>query len=54
MASSPGAGSRQEVQPMSAYIVDPAHIDVMLSVAINVPEGIRSSQWGLARISRVA
>ncbi len=30
---------------MSAYIVDPAHIDVMLSVAINGPKGIGPEEW---------
>ncbi len=30
---------------MSTFIVDPAHIDVMLSVAVNGPKGIRPGRW---------
>jgi hypothetical protein len=30
---------------MSATVVDPAHIDVMLSVAINGPSGVRPGRW---------
>jgi hypothetical protein len=30
---------------MSAYVVDPAHIDVMLSVAINGPKETRPGRW---------
>lgn len=34
-----------EVHLMSAYVVDPAHIDVMLSVAINGPSEVRPGHW---------
>jgi hypothetical protein len=30
---------------MSAYVVDPAHIDVMLSIAINGPREVRPGRW---------
>lgn len=30
---------------MSAYVVDPAHIDVMLSVAVNGPAEVRPGPW---------